>query len=202
MVAPCSAGLGLVLVEYEYKYQGRDGAVVSIKPNERYILLSKTNEHWWQVQSHHSSKPFYIPAKYVKELPQDFPSLLDFPDPPSLDPAPLPTTAPAPVPVPVPVLSSLSRGHQPGLAGHQPGSAVKVELCVFPVPLGRSSKVDVLGTVCVILKATVTKLRAHVCFWLNNLVRSSSRHFSQLQPGLEGIQGGFQPSRHVPVTPR
>lgn len=100
---PGSAGVGLVLVEYEYKYQGRDGVLVSIKPNERYILLSKTNDHWWQVQSKESSKPFYIPAKYVKELPQDFPLLLDFADQPSQEPVLLPTTAPAPVPVPVPV---------------------------------------------------------------------------------------------------
>lgn len=103
----CSAGVGLVLVEYEYKYQGRDGVLVSIKPNERYILLSKTNDHWWQVQSNQSSKPFYIPAKYVKELPQDFPLLLDFADPPSPESVPLPTTAPAPVPVPVPIPKTL-----------------------------------------------------------------------------------------------
>lgn len=90
-------------MEYEYKYQGRDGVLVSIKPNERYILLSKTNDHWWQVQSNQSSKPFYIPAKYVKELPPDFPLLLDFADPPSPDHVVLHTTAPTPVPVPIPV---------------------------------------------------------------------------------------------------
>lgn len=94
-------------MEYEYKYEGRDGVLVSIKPNERYILLSKTNDHWWQVQSNRSSKPFYIPAKYVKELPQDFPLLLDFADPPSQEPVLLPTTAPAPVPVPVPIPKTL-----------------------------------------------------------------------------------------------
>lgn len=102
-----SAGVGLVLVEYEYKYQGRDGVLVSIKPNERYILLSKTNDHWWQVQSNQSAKPFYIPAKYVKELPQDFPLLLDFADPPSQEPVLLPTSVPAPVPVPVPIPKTL-----------------------------------------------------------------------------------------------
>lgn len=90
-------------MEYEYKYQGRDGVLVSIKPNERYILLSKTNDHWWQVQSNQGSKPFYIPAKYVKELPADFPLLLDFADPPSPEHVLLNTTAPTPVPVPVPV---------------------------------------------------------------------------------------------------
>lgn len=96
-----SRGLGLVLVEFQYEYQGRDGALVSIKPNERYILLAKTNDHWWQVQSDCSSKPFYIPAKYVKELPADFPSPLDFADP-SPEPVTLPMATPVPVPVPVP----------------------------------------------------------------------------------------------------
>lgn len=71
-------GLGLVLVEFEYEYTGRDGSRVSIKPNERYMLLAKTNDHWWQVRRNERSKPFYIPAKYVKELPNAFPSPLDF----------------------------------------------------------------------------------------------------------------------------
>ncbi|XP_078100998.1 LOW QUALITY PROTEIN: rho GTPase-activating protein 27-like [Sander vitreus] len=98
-----SRGLGLVLVEFQYEYQGRDGALVSIKPNERYVLLAKSNDHWWQVQSDPGSKPFYIPAKYVKELPPDVPSLLDFhPPSPSPDPVLLPAAAPVPVPVPVP----------------------------------------------------------------------------------------------------
>ncbi|XP_064177818.1 rho GTPase-activating protein 27-like isoform X2 [Anguilla rostrata] len=68
----------LVLVEFEYEYTGRDGALVSIKPNERYILVSRTNDHWWHVRKDEQTKPFYIPAKYVKELPVDFPSPLDF----------------------------------------------------------------------------------------------------------------------------
>lgn len=101
-----SAGLGLVLVKYQYEYEGRDGALVSIKPNERYILLAKTNDHWWQVRSDHNSKPFYIPAKYVKELPPDFPSPLDF-DPPGLEPVSLPVATPVPVPVPVPFPKTL-----------------------------------------------------------------------------------------------
>uniref|UniRef100_A0A3P8SJ31 Rho GTPase activating protein 27, like n=1 Tax=Amphiprion percula TaxID=161767 RepID=A0A3P8SJ31_AMPPE len=95
-------GLGLVLVEFEYEYEGRDGELVSIKPNERYVLLAKTNAHWWQVRKDAVSKPFYIPAKYVKELPPDFPSPLDFADPPSPEPVLLPVAAPVPVPVPVP----------------------------------------------------------------------------------------------------
>ncbi|XP_062263499.1 rho GTPase-activating protein 27 isoform X3 [Platichthys flesus] len=95
-------GLGLILVEFEYEYQGRDGVLVSIKPNERYVLLAKTNDHWWQVQRDSSSKPFYIPAKYVKELPMDFPSPLDFDDPTSAEPVSVPVAAPVPVPIPVP----------------------------------------------------------------------------------------------------
>ncbi|XP_039972479.1 rho GTPase-activating protein 27-like isoform X2 [Xiphias gladius] len=100
-------GLGLVLVEFEYEYQGRDGVLVSIKPNERYVLLAKTNDHWWQVRSDCGSKPFYIPAKYVKELPADFPSPLDFVDPPGPEPVLVPVAAPVPVPVPVPVPKTL-----------------------------------------------------------------------------------------------
>ncbi|KAK2894330.1 rho GTPase-activating protein 27-like isoform X2 [Channa argus] len=96
-------GLGLVLVEFEYQYQGRDGMLVSIKPNERYVLLAKTNDHWWQVRSDNNSRPFYIPAKYVKELPTDLPLPLDFVDPPSAEPMLVPVTAPVQVPVPVPV---------------------------------------------------------------------------------------------------
>ncbi|XP_029282118.1 rho GTPase-activating protein 27-like [Cottoperca gobio] len=95
-------GLGLVLVEFQYEYPGRDGALVSIKPNERYVLLAKTNDHWWQVRRDRNSKPFYIPAKYVKELPLDFPSPLHF-DSASPEHLLLPVAAPVAVPVPVPV---------------------------------------------------------------------------------------------------
>ncbi|KAJ8364765.1 hypothetical protein SKAU_G00135960 [Synaphobranchus kaupii] len=67
----------LVLVEFEYQYTARDGGFVSIKPNEQYILVSRTNDHWWHVRKDEQTKPFYIPAKYVKELPVDIPSPLD-----------------------------------------------------------------------------------------------------------------------------
>ncbi|XP_040917990.1 rho GTPase-activating protein 27-like isoform X2 [Toxotes jaculatrix] len=105
-----SRGLGLVLVEFEYEYQGRDGVPVSIKPNERYVLLAKTNDHWWQVRSDCNSKPFYIPAKYVKELPADFPSPLDFTGPPSSEPVLVSVATPVPVPVPVPKTLEESSG--------------------------------------------------------------------------------------------
>ncbi|XP_055367028.1 rho GTPase-activating protein 27-like [Betta splendens] len=93
-------GLGLVLVEFQYEYEDRDGTLVSIKPNERYVLLAKTNSHWWQVRSDHVSKPFYIPAKYVKELPTDLPLPLDFADSHITEPVLVPLAVPVPVPVP------------------------------------------------------------------------------------------------------
>ncbi|KAK7175117.1 hypothetical protein R3I93_002119 [Phoxinus phoxinus] len=77
--------VGLVLVEFEYEYEGRDGHMVSIKPNERYILLEKTNDHWWHVRKDERAKPFYIPANYVKELPPNIPSPLDLREPPAPD---------------------------------------------------------------------------------------------------------------------
>ncbi|XP_070836785.1 rho GTPase-activating protein 27 isoform X2 [Chaetodon trifascialis] len=118
-----SRGLGLVLVEFQYEYEGRDGALVSIKPNERYVLLAKTNDHWWQVRSDQSSKPFYIPAKYVKELPMDFPSPLDFAGLPSPEPVLLPVVAPVPVPVPVPKTLE-----EPSGTKTKPGDEVAIRL--------------------------------------------------------------------------
>lgn len=58
----------LVSVQYKFEYTANDGRLVSIKPNESYILVSKTNKHWWHVCKDQRSKPFYIPAQYVKEL--------------------------------------------------------------------------------------------------------------------------------------
>uniref|UniRef100_UPI0037E9004C rho GTPase-activating protein 27-like isoform X2 n=1 Tax=Semicossyphus pulcher TaxID=241346 RepID=UPI0037E9004C len=116
-------GLGLVLVEFQYEYQGRDGALVSIKPNERYVLLAKTNDHWWQVRGDGNSKPFYIPAKYVKELPADFPSPLDFAVSPSPEPVSHPVAAPVPVPVPVPKTLEESSGTKT-----KPGDEVTIRL--------------------------------------------------------------------------
>lgn len=99
--------------------------LVSIKPNERYVLLAKTNDHWWQVRSDSSSKSFYIPAKYVKELPPDFPSPLDFSDPPSPEQVPLPVVAPVLVPVPVPVPKTLEESS--GIKT-KPGDEVTIRL--------------------------------------------------------------------------
>ncbi|KAK2820647.1 hypothetical protein Q5P01_023606 [Channa striata] len=58
----------LVSVQHEFEYTAKDGRRVSIKPNESYILVSKTNEHWWHVRKDQNTVPFYVPAQYVKEL--------------------------------------------------------------------------------------------------------------------------------------
>ncbi|KAM3859630.1 rho GTPase-activating protein 27-like [Diretmus argenteus] len=59
----------LVSVEHEYEYTARNGQRVSIKPSESYILIRKTNDHWWHVRKDQHTKPFYIPAQYVREFP-------------------------------------------------------------------------------------------------------------------------------------
>ncbi|KAM9174824.1 rho GTPase-activating protein 27 isoform 1-T1 [Mergus octosetaceus] len=77
-----------VLVEYGFEYRAKDGTLVSIKPNERYVLLKRTNDHWWHVRKSRDTRPFYIPAQYVKELP------------PIASPAPLYHKEPEPEPEP------------------------------------------------------------------------------------------------------
>ncbi|XP_063109816.1 rho GTPase-activating protein 12 isoform X6 [Cavia porcellus] len=54
-------------VEYDYEYEAKDRKVV-IKQGERYILVKKTNDDWWQVKLDENSKAFYVPAQYVKEV--------------------------------------------------------------------------------------------------------------------------------------
>ncbi|KAM9716431.1 rho GTPase-activating protein 27 isoform 1-T1 [Menidia menidia] len=61
----------LVWVEHEYQYEAKDGRLVSIRPRESYILVAKTNEHWWHVRRDRHSRPFYVPARYVRELSAD-----------------------------------------------------------------------------------------------------------------------------------
>ncbi|XP_014879685.1 rho GTPase-activating protein 27-like isoform X2 [Poecilia latipinna] len=60
--------MAFVLVEFDFEYKAKDGRHICIKPNERYVLVSKTNDHWWRVSKDQDSKPFYIPAEYVKEV--------------------------------------------------------------------------------------------------------------------------------------
>ncbi|XP_040103992.1 rho GTPase-activating protein 12 isoform X2 [Oryx dammah] len=54
-------------VEYDYEYEAKDRKVV-IKQGERYLLVKKTNADWWQVRPDESSKAFYVPAQYVREV--------------------------------------------------------------------------------------------------------------------------------------
>ncbi|XP_056656035.1 rho GTPase-activating protein 12 isoform X8 [Monodelphis domestica] len=54
-------------VEYDYEYTAKDKKIV-IKQGERYLLVKKTNDDWWQVKPDENSKPFYVPAQYVKEV--------------------------------------------------------------------------------------------------------------------------------------
>ncbi|XP_072343122.1 rho GTPase-activating protein 27-like isoform X2 [Scyliorhinus torazame] len=60
-------GNGLVQVEFDYEYT-RDGKLISIKQNEQYVLVSRTNNNWWYVKRLDQSKPFYVPAQYVRQL--------------------------------------------------------------------------------------------------------------------------------------
>ncbi|XP_025064273.1 rho GTPase-activating protein 12 isoform X3 [Alligator sinensis] len=54
-------------VEYDYEYEAKDKKIV-IKQGEKYMLVKKTNDDWWQVKKEEHSKPFYVPAQYVKEV--------------------------------------------------------------------------------------------------------------------------------------
>lgn len=63
--------MALVLVQYDFEYTAKDGRLVSIKPNENYILISKATDHWWHVRKDQRSRPFYVPAQYVKEISED-----------------------------------------------------------------------------------------------------------------------------------
>ncbi|KAJ7322209.1 hypothetical protein JRQ81_018496 [Phrynocephalus forsythii] len=60
-------GPSYVEVEYDYEYEAKDKRIV-IKQGQRYILVKKTNDDWWQVKTDENSKPFYVPAQYVKEV--------------------------------------------------------------------------------------------------------------------------------------
>ncbi|XP_020853188.1 rho GTPase-activating protein 27 isoform X2 [Phascolarctos cinereus] len=79
-----------VLVEHAFEYTGKDGRRISIRPNERYQLLRRSTEHWWHVRRDPGSRPFYLPAQYVRELPR-----LSSPNDPASPQMPLPAAAPA-----------------------------------------------------------------------------------------------------------
>ncbi|KAM3592111.1 uncharacterized protein V6R79_012705 [Siganus canaliculatus] len=75
----------LVTVQYDFEYTAKDGRLVCIKPNESYILLAKTNQHWWHVRKDQHTRPIYVPAQYVKELQSHVDEDLTVPE--ELDPA-------------------------------------------------------------------------------------------------------------------
>ncbi|XP_034366290.2 rho GTPase-activating protein 12 [Arvicanthis niloticus] len=62
-----AAGQVYIEVEYDYEYEAKDRKIV-IKQGERYLLVKKTNDDWWQVRPDENSKAFYVPAQYVKEV--------------------------------------------------------------------------------------------------------------------------------------
>ncbi|XP_072540857.1 rho GTPase-activating protein 9 isoform X3 [Salminus brasiliensis] len=67
-----SGGTVVLEAQYDYSYRGADGRVVSIHEGERFLLLRKTNADWWQARRlgvNIKSKPLYVPATYVIEVP-------------------------------------------------------------------------------------------------------------------------------------
>lgn len=60
----------VVEVEYDYTYKANDGRAVVINRGEKYVLIKKSNEDWWQVIDKNQKKPFYVPAAYVRESSQ------------------------------------------------------------------------------------------------------------------------------------
>lgn len=62
-----ASGQVYIEVEYDYEYETKDRKIV-IRQGERYLLVKKTNDDWWQVRLDENSKAFYVPAQYVKEV--------------------------------------------------------------------------------------------------------------------------------------
>ncbi|XP_041097692.1 rho GTPase-activating protein 15 isoform X2 [Polyodon spathula] len=72
-VPPADSRGSSVLLEaqYEYEYRATDGRMVSIREGERFVLLCKSTEDWWQVRrmgDPPKAKPIYVPATYVTEV--------------------------------------------------------------------------------------------------------------------------------------
>lgn len=64
---PIAPGQVYIEVEYDYEYKSKE-RLITIRQGECYMLVKKTNEDWWQVKKEEGSKPFYVPAQYVREV--------------------------------------------------------------------------------------------------------------------------------------
>ncbi|XP_014827889.1 PREDICTED: rho GTPase-activating protein 12-like [Poecilia mexicana] len=64
---PIAPGEIYIEVEYDYEYKSKD-RVITIREGECYMLMKKANEDWWQVRKDETTKPFYVPAQYVREV--------------------------------------------------------------------------------------------------------------------------------------
>ncbi|XP_044076387.1 rho GTPase-activating protein 12-like isoform X3 [Siniperca chuatsi] len=64
---PIAPGQVYIEVEYDYEYKAKD-RLIAIRQGECYMLVKKTNNDWWQVRKEEGSKPFYVPAQYVREV--------------------------------------------------------------------------------------------------------------------------------------
>lgn len=64
---PIAPGQIYIEVEYDYEYKFKD-RLIKIQQGECYMLVKKSNEDWWQVKKEESSKAFYVPAQYVREV--------------------------------------------------------------------------------------------------------------------------------------
>ncbi|CAN0005813.1 unnamed protein product [Bubo scandiacus] len=56
---------------YDYAYRAEDGRHVAMAAGERFLLLHKANEDWWQVRRASEprwARPFFVPATYVAEV--------------------------------------------------------------------------------------------------------------------------------------
>ncbi|XP_067329988.1 rho GTPase-activating protein 12-like isoform X14 [Channa argus] len=64
---PIAPGQIYIEVEYDYEYKSKD-RLIRIRQGDRYMLVKKTNEDWWQVKKEEGAKAFYVPAQYVREV--------------------------------------------------------------------------------------------------------------------------------------
>lgn len=80
---PIAPGQVYIEVEYDYEYKSKD-RIISIHQGDCYMLVKKTNEDWWQVRKDEGTKPFYVPAQYVREVRK---ALMPPPKPASHPPA-------------------------------------------------------------------------------------------------------------------